>query len=61
VPLFNPRKNEWSENFEWSADALSMIGITAIGRASVETLKLNREALVNLREITKLTGEHPPV
>lgn len=60
VSLFNPRKEEWSENFEWSADSLSMIGITAVGRASVETLKLNREELINLRELTKLTGEHPP-
>lgn len=60
VPLFNPRQDEWANNFEWSADYLSMIGITAVGRATVETLQLNREELINLRTITKLTGEHPP-
>lgn len=28
VNLFNPRLNEWSSNFKWSADYLSIIGIT---------------------------------
>ncbi len=60
IPLFHPRLDEWSENFEWSSDYLSMIGITAVGRTTVETLRLNREELINLRMITKLTKEHPP-
>jgi hypothetical protein len=37
-----------------------MIGLTAIGRATVETLHLNREELVNLRQILYAMGEHPP-
>lgn len=60
VALFNPRNEEWSENFEWSSDFLMMIGITAVGRTTVETLQLNRKELINLRTITKLTDEHPP-
>lgn len=60
VALFNPRNEEWSENFEWSSDFLMMIGITAVGRTTVETLQLNRKELINLRTITKLTNERPP-
>lgn len=58
--LFHPREQVWQEHFDWDADSEQMIGLTPTGRATVRSLKLNREALVNLRKITKLTGEHPP-
>lgn len=61
VPLFNPRKDIWEMHFQWSADNLKMIGITAIGRATINTLHLNRENVVNLRILTSMTNEHPPV
>lgn len=60
VSLFHPRKAIWSDHFVWDATCVYILGITATGRATVDALKLNREGLVNLREITKLTGEHPP-
>jgi len=28
VTLFNPRKQQWSEHFNWSADGLEIMGIT---------------------------------
>ena len=37
-----------------------MIGLTPTGRATVETLRLNREGVVNLRRILFLVGLHPP-
>ncbi len=52
---------KWSEHFEWSADKLLMVGITPTGRATVKALKLNRPEVVNLRRLTLLTGEHPPL
>jgi hypothetical protein len=58
--LFNPRINKWNEHFHWSYDYTQIIGITKIGRATVESLKLNREGLVNLRKILFKEGEHPP-
>lgn len=58
--LFNPRIHKWAEHFEWSADALLIIGITAIGRVTVEKLKLNRPELVNLRTLWKIARIHPP-
>ena len=36
VPLFNPRQNKWSEYFVWSADGQKIVGITPIGRATIE-------------------------
>jgi len=35
VPLFNPRKNAWKDHFIWSDDGIQIIGVTAIGRATV--------------------------
>ena len=59
VPLFNPRKQYWSENFIWSRDFLEVIGTTPTGRATVESLKLNRKEVVNLRRVLRKVGLHP--
>jgi hypothetical protein len=61
VPLFHPRQHSWSDHFVWSDDGTQILGITPIGRASVEKLQLNRNGLVNLRRIPSGIGEHPPV
>jgi hypothetical protein len=59
-PLFNPRINEWQEHFTWNADFTQIIGLSAIGRATVIALHLNRAGLVNIRRLMVLGGEHPP-
>ena len=59
VPLFNPREHRWFEHFAWSHDFNQIIGITSIGRATVEKLQLNREGVVNLRRLLRVAGEHP--
>lgn len=61
VPLFHPRRDRWRDHFIWSHDFSQTIGLTAKGRATVETLRLNRPGLVNLRRALALHGEHPPV
>ena len=61
VPLFNPRQHSWSEHFIWSADGLLIIGLTPIGRATIATLVLNRERVINIRAADKAVGRHPPV
>ena len=60
VALYNPRKDSWKKHFNWSEDFLLIEGISPIGRATVETLNLNRETLVNLRGVLFAFGEHPP-
>lgn len=60
VPLFHPRRHRWKDHFAWSDDATQILGLTPIGRATVEALQLNREPLVNLRRVLVEAGEHPP-
>jgi 5-methylcytosine-specific restriction endonuclease McrA len=59
-PLFHPRKDVWSEHFGWSEDSFLVIGMTPTGRATVETLRLNRPELLNIRQLLALVGKHPP-
>jgi HNH endonuclease len=60
VLIFNPRQMSWLDHFTWSDDTLYMIGITSIGRATVELLQTNRENLVNLRWALQQLSLHPP-
>lgn len=60
IRLFHPRKDRWRDHFAWSPDFASIEGLTEIGRATVEALKLNREGLVNIRRALLLVGAHPP-
>lgn len=56
--LFNPRTQNWSEHFAWN-DA-EIIGLTAIGRATVKVLKMNNEIAVEVRRNWIIAGWHPP-
>jgi hypothetical protein len=60
VPLYHPRQQRWSEHFAWNQDFTIMIGLTPVGRATIEELRLNREGLVRLRAVLYKMGEHPP-
>ena len=42
VPLFNPRRNRWEEHFRVDQTSATLIGLTAIGRATVERLQMNK-------------------
>jgi len=60
VILFHPRRHRWTDHFAWSDGGTQILGLTRIGRATVEALQLNREPLVNLRRVLVEAGEHPP-
>ena len=60
VSLFNPRVDHWNAHFRWSNDFLKIEGISAVGKATVDCLRLNRPNLVRLREVLKAAGAHPP-
>ena len=60
VPLYNPRTDRWDDHFVWSEDGTEIVGQTATGRATVETLKMNRPHAVVSRTIWVMTGLHPP-
>jgi hypothetical protein len=42
-------------------DGLSILAQTAIGRATVATLELNRERLRQIRAADAEVGRHPPI
>jgi hypothetical protein len=65
IPIFNPRKQKWSDYFLWSADGLKIIGITATGRATCNRLDLNDErhnegSIIKARRFWIKGGWHPP-
>lgn len=60
VPLFNPRAQAWRDHFHWSQDGVKIVGLTPIGRATVEALQLNNEIAITVRRNWVLVGWHPP-
>jgi hypothetical protein len=60
VSLFHPRKDEWSDHFAWNEDASLLVGLTPVGRATLERLQLNRAGVVNLRRVLFALKLHPP-
>lgn len=60
VLLFNPRTQQWREHFNWSLDATKVEGLTAIGRATVTTLRMNNPVIVAARYRWAISGWHPP-
>jgi len=60
VPLYHPRTQEWHEHFRWNNDFTLIIGLTPTGRVTLESLKLNRQGLINLRQVLYAAGKHPP-
>jgi len=61
VPLFNPCAQEWHRHFAWSNDGLHIRGLTAVGRATIEALRLNNDWLIRARRIWISAGLHPPL
>ncbi|MGH9842788.1 MAG: HNH endonuclease [Blastocatellia bacterium] len=57
--LFNPRRQRWADHFTWSNDFTRIIGLTPIGRATVETLQMNDGKMINLRRLLVLGELHP--
>lgn len=60
VQLYNPRTQVWKEHFHWGAGFTQVIGLTPVGRATVNALKLNRPGLLNMRRVLFGAGYHPP-
>jgi hypothetical protein len=60
VALYHPRLQQWHEHFVWNADWTLIIGTTPTGRATVDSLCLNRTGVVNLRRVLARVNQHPP-
>jgi len=61
VPFFNPRQQQWSDHFQWAEDGITIIGKTAIGRATVIALRLSNDLdALRVRQFWVMAGWHPP-
>jgi hypothetical protein len=47
VPLYNPRRQSWKKHFRWRGPIV--VGITAVGRATVVVLDMNNAQRIELR------------
>ena len=52
--LFNPREDAWSEHFAWDGPVL--VGLTAIGRTTIEVLRVNLPERVEHRRLVMAAG-----
>jgi len=59
VRLFNPRRDRWEEHFCWT-QAVILMGLTEVGRATVKALALNRPLILAIRRAEMAFGRHPP-
>jgi HNH endonuclease len=58
VKIFNPRQQIWKEQFFWKD--VEVVGLSAVGRATVNALKLNRAIIQAIRVEEEYFGRHPP-
>ena len=59
IRLFNPRSDVWSEHFR--IERASVLGITAIGRATIVALAMNHPEEIAVREEMIEAGLWPPI
>ncbi len=65
-PLFNPRKDLWSEHFIWNPEGDRIVAKTSIGRATLNRLDLNDDrhddgSIQRSRRLWIRGGWHPPI
>lgn len=65
VALFQSRIHQWIDHFQWSQDGCYILGMTAIGRATISRLDLNDDlhnnrAIIEARAAWVHVGWHPP-
>ena len=57
VPIFHPRREQWSEHF--AHDGLHLVGKTDVGRTTVQLLGLNDVDRVRIRSALRTLGRWP--
>jgi hypothetical protein len=60
VALFHPRQQNWFNHFQWDETGVLLIGLTAVGRATIVALNMNNPVVVDARRRWVSVGWHPP-
>ena len=58
VRLYHPRRDKWREHFAWRGAVL--IGLTSVGRATIQVLAVNDPNTIAVREALVTEGRFPP-
>ena len=58
--LFHPQQDAWFDHFDWSVSGTVIVGLSNIGQATINTLRMNRSQLVEVRALWVDAGCHPP-
>lgn len=61
VPLYHPRQQQWAEHFAWDQTGIHLIGLTAVGRATIIALDMNNALVLFARRRWVNAGWHPPL
>ena len=56
VPLFHPRRDDWEAHFRLDGQPGTIVGLTPVGRATVDQLRLNADAQTSARRQWMLLG-----
>ena len=57
--LFHPRREVWAEHFVWDETSVTLLGLTATGRATIIALQINHPIMVAARRRWVSVGWHP--
>jgi hypothetical protein len=58
--LFHPQNDQWLVHFDWSVNGTFIVGLTDVGKATIELLRMNRPQLIEVRSLWAMVGKHPP-
>lgn len=58
TPLFHPRQDRWEDHFAWNG--YLVVGVTSVGRVSIDNLQLNHERRIRIRRAEAMFGLFPP-
>lgn len=61
TPLFHPRQHQWNQHFVFDPSGLQIVGLTAVGRATVIALNMNNDVIINARRNWARLGWSPLV
>jgi 5-methylcytosine-specific restriction endonuclease McrA len=57
VPIFHPRRDQWSNHFILTG--VKIVGLTPTGRGTIEALQMNRRHALDVRTEEHLRGRFP--
>jgi len=57
--LFHPQNDQWLQHFDWSINSTQIVGLTDVGKATIQLLRMNRPQLIELRSLWVMFGKHP--